>query len=72
MANYMHNMHTYQDALPALLMRAIYDLEHGWVSAAVDALGRALRLIDLPQTDAVATSHDNHSELSDRYTHGTR
>jgi hypothetical protein len=44
MAQYMHNMHTYQAKVHALLERALYDLERGWTAAAIDALGRALEL----------------------------
>ncbi len=32
--------------LRSLLSRARFDLEHGWPEAAVDALGRALRLLE--------------------------
>ena len=32
--------------LAALLERARFDLERGWVEAAIDCIGRALRLLD--------------------------
>ena len=32
--------------LRTLLERARYDLEHGWPEAALDCIGRALRLLD--------------------------
>ena len=32
--------------LAALLSRARHDLEHGWPEAALDCIGRALRLLD--------------------------
>ncbi len=32
------------DLVRSLIARALYDLERGWVSAARDALGRALEL----------------------------
>ena len=40
------NMHIIMTRLRSLLNRARFDLEHGWPEAAVDALGRALRLLE--------------------------
>lgn len=36
------------DLLRSLLERALYALARGWTAAAIDALGRALRLVQAP------------------------
>ena len=49
-----------------LLERARYDLEHGWPEAALDCIGRALRLLDPDPdlgTDAGAHRHPERAVL---------
>jgi hypothetical protein len=44
-------MSTDSDLVRALIDRAVHDIEHGWYAAALDALGRALRLTTNNQAD---------------------